>query len=72
MSQEDFVVDFGDGNAVLYPAFASGYINEDESFVYPGGAITIEFYKLIKSNKVTICFNLPEGASINEIVVLGC
>ena len=65
-------IDFGDGNAVLYPAFASGYINEDESFVYPGGAITIEFYKLIKSNKVTICFNLPEGASINEIVVLGC
>ena len=66
-------IDFGDGNAVLYPSFATErYTNESESFIYPNSAFTIEFYKVIKSNKVTICFNLPDGASINEIVVLGC
>ena len=63
-------IDFGDGNAVLYPSFATErYTNESESFIYPGSAFTIEFYKVIKSNKVTICF-IPQDVS--EQAYLSC
>ena len=65
-------IDFGDGNAVYYPQFLNDYhVNDITSFVFPTSAITVEFPKKFTSNKVVICFDLPEGGSINEIKVLG-
>ena len=66
-------IDFGNGNAVYYPQFCSDmYVNEEKQFVFPTSAITIEFPNTFTANKVTICFNAPEGAQVNEIKVLGC
>lgn len=65
-------VDFGNGNAVKYPQFCvDQYFNDDVEFVFPGSAITVEFEKEFKSNKVVICIDAPLGGQINEIVILG-
>ena len=47
------------------------FINDETEFVFPNSAFTVEFYTEFKSNKVVICFDLPEGGQINEIKVLG-
>ena len=52
-------------------AGADVYIDKENSFVYPCSAFSIEIYKNIKTNKITITFNLPNGGNINEIVILG-
>ena len=65
-------VDFGNGNAVKNLVFLQEkFINDETEFVFPNSAFTVEFYTTFKANKLTICFNLPEGGQINEIVVLG-
>ena len=65
-------VDFGNGNAVNYPQFCTDmYFNDSEEFVFPNSAITVEFEKEFKSNKVLICIDAPLGGQINEIVILG-
>ena len=72
MIEEVVYIDFGDGNVVHYPQFClETYTNEDLEFVHPCSAITVEFPTTFRATKVIICFNLPEGGSINEIKVLG-
>ena len=72
MIEEVVYIDFGNGNVVHYPQFClETYTNEDLEFVHPCSAITVEFATTVKAEKVIICFNLPEGGSINEIKVLG-
>ena len=65
-------VDFKNGNAVKDLEFLSDkFINDETKFIIPNSAFTVEFYTEFKSNKVVVCFNLPEGGQINEIKVLG-
>ena len=65
-------IDFGDGNIVYYPQFcADFYVNDETEFINPLSTINIEFLKTFNSSSVKICFDLPDGGSINEIVVLG-
>ena len=65
-------IDFGDGNIVYYPQFCEDfYVNDETEFIYPGSCFNIEFLKSFKADSVKIGFNLPNGGSINEIVILG-
>lgn len=65
-------IDFGDGNIVYYPQFCSDfYVNDGKEFINPLSTINVEFLETFESDSVKICFDLPEGGSINEIVVLG-
>ena len=64
-------VDFMNGNSFAYPEFCYKYYNEETEFVFPNSAFTFDFFKQIKTNKLVLCFDLPEEANINEIVVLG-
>lgn len=65
-------IDFGNGNIVYYPQFCEDfYVNDETEFIYPGSCFNIEFLKNFKAESVRIGFNLPNGGSINEIVVLG-
>jgi hypothetical protein len=65
-------IDFGNGNAIKNLEFLQEkFINDETEFVFPNSAFTVEFYTTFKANKLTVCFNLPEGGQINEIVVLG-
>ena len=65
-------IDFGNGNIIYYPQFCEDfYVNHDTQFVYPNSSFNIEILKYFKAEKVRIGFNLPEGGSINEIVILG-
>ena len=64
-------IDFGNGNAIYYPQYCVDmFVNDDNSFVFPNSAITVEFPNTFKSNKVTLCFESNNGAQINEIKVL--
>ena len=67
-----YYADFKNGNAVKDLEFLSEkFINDETKFVFPNSAFTVEFYTEFKSNKVVICFDLPNGGQINEIKVLG-
>ena len=74
---EDYIIeieyiDFGDGNLVYYPQFCEDfYVQQDTEFIYPLSCFNIEFIKSFSADSVKIGFNLPEGGSINEIVILG-
>ena len=72
MVEEAHYIDLGNGNALIYPQFClETYTNEELEFVHPSSAITVEFVKSIKTNRIIIAFNLPEGGSINDIKILG-
>lgn len=65
-------IDFGNGNIIYYPQFCVDvYVKDDTEFVYPNSCINIEILKYFKAEGVKIGFNLPDGGSINEIVILG-
>ena len=65
-------IDFGDGNIVYYPQFCEDfYVDDETEFIYPASCFNIEFLKSFKADSVKIGFNLPNGGSINEIVILG-
>lgn len=64
-------IDFGNGNAIQYPQFcADRYINEDQEFVFPSSAFTIEFLEAVYADHMVICVKTESAASLNEIVVL--
>ena len=65
-------IDFGNGNVVNYAQFCiDQYLNEDQSFVFPSSAFTVEFLKTFKADHVVICVKTDNAAALNEIVVLG-
>ncbi len=65
-------IDFGNGNIIYYPQFCEDfYVNDETEFVYPGSCFNIELIKSFSADSVKIGFNLPDGGSINEIVILG-
>ncbi len=65
-------IDFGNGNVVYYPQFCEDfYVNDDKEFIYPGSCFNLEFLNTFEADSVKIGFNLPDGGSINEIVILG-
>lgn len=65
-------IDFGNGNIIYYPQFCEDfYVNSDTEFVYPLSSFNLEMLKRFEADSVKIGFNLPNGGSINEIVVLG-
>ena len=65
-------IDFGNGNIVYYPQFCSDfYVNDETEFIYPLSCFNIEFLNTVEADSVKIGFNLPDGGSINEIVILG-
>ena len=65
-------IDFANGNVIYNAKFnKEHYVKDDLKFIYPNSAITIELLKEIKTNKITLCFNLEHGGNINEIKILG-
>lgn len=65
-------IDFGNGNAVLYPQFCyDQYVNDEKEFVFPNSAFTIEFVNTFEADHVVICINAEYAAALNEIIVLG-
>lgn len=65
-------IDFGNGNIVYYPQFCEDfYVNDDAEFIYPGSCFNLEFLRTFEADSVKIGFNLPDGGSINEIVIIG-
>lgn len=65
-------IDFGNGNIVYYPQFCEDfYVNGEKEFINPLSCFNIEFITTFTAKSVRIGFDLPEGGSINEIVVLG-
>ncbi len=65
-------IDFGNGNAILYPQFCHDrYVNDDTQFIFPNSAFTIEITNTFKADHVVICVKTEQAAAINEIVVLG-
>ena len=65
-------IDFGNGNIIYYPQFCEDfYVNSDTEFIYPVSCFNLEMLKSFESDSVKIGFNLPNGGSINEVVILG-
>ena len=65
-------IDFGNGNVVNYAQFCTDqYLNEENNFVFPGSAFTIEFLNTFNADRVVICVKTDNAAALNEIVVLG-
>ena len=65
-------IDFGNGNIIYYPQFCEDfYVNADKEFIYPLSCFNLEIIKTFGATGATVKFNLPEGGSINEIVILG-
>lgn len=65
-------IDFGNGNIIYYPQFCEDfYVNSDTEFVYPLSSFNLEMLKHFEADSVKIGFNLPNGGSINEVVILG-
>ena len=57
---------------MYYPQFCEDfYVQQDTEFIYPLSCFNLEFIKSFNADSVKIGFNLPEGGSINEIVILG-
>ena len=74
---EDYIaeieyIDFGGGNIIYYPQFCEDfYVNDETEFIYPCSCFNIELINTVSADSVKIGFNLSEGGSINEIVILG-
>jgi len=65
-------IDFGNGNVIYYPQFCEDfYVCEETEFIYPGSCFNLEILNSFQAESVKIGFHLPEGGSINEIVILG-
>ncbi len=65
-------IDFGNGNAVNYPQFClDQYVNDNNEFVFPNSAFTVEFLNTFRADRVVICVKTEAAAALNEIVVLG-
>lgn len=65
-------IDFGNGNVIYYPQFCEDfYVNDETKFIYPESCFNLEILKTFEAESVKIGFNLPNGGSINEIVILG-
>ena len=65
-------IDFGNGNILYYPQFCEDfYVSDEKEFIKPLSCFNVEFITSFTAESVKIGFNLPEGGSINEIVVLG-
>ncbi len=65
-------IDFGGGNVIYYPQFCEDfYVNDTTEFIHPGSCFNLEILKTFEAESVKIGFNLPDGGSINEIVILG-
>ena len=65
-------IDFGNGNVIHYPQFCEDfYVNTETEFIRPGSCINLQILNTFNAEGVTIGFNLPDGGSINEIVILG-
>lgn len=65
-------IDFGNGNIIYYPQFCEDfYVNAEMEFIYPASCFNLEITNSFSATGVTVKFNLPEGGSINEIVILG-
>lgn len=65
-------IDFGDGNIIYYPQFCEDfYVNDETEFIRPESCFNLEILKTFRARGVKIGFNLPQGGSINEIVILG-
>ena len=46
-------------------------MNSDTEFIYPLSSFNLEMLKNFEADSVKIGFNLPNGGSINEVVILG-
>ena len=65
-------IDFGNGNIIYYPQFCEDfYVNDELQFIRPNSCFNLEILNYFNATSVKIGFNLPNGANINEIVVLG-
>ena len=65
-------IDFGNGNVVYYPQFCEDFfVSDEKEFINPLSCFNVEFITSFSADSVKIGFNLPDGGSINEIVVLG-
>lgn len=65
-------IDFGNGNIIYYPQFCEDlYVDSEKEFIRPLSAFNIEILNGFEASSVKVGFNLPEGGSINEIVILG-
>ena len=65
-------IDFGNGNVLHYPQFCEDfYVSDEKEFIKPLSCFNVEFITSFTAESVKIGFTLPEGGSINEIVVLG-
>lgn len=65
-------IDFGNGNILYYPQFCEDfYVNAEKEFIYPNSCFNIELLKPVEAQSIRIGFHLPEGGSINEVVILG-
>lgn len=65
-------IDFGNGNAILYPQFAHDrYVKDGTQFIFPNSAITVEINNTFRADHVVICIKTENVAAINEIVILG-
>ena len=74
---EDYIIeieyiDFGNGNIIYYPQFCEDfYVDYEQGFIRPLSTFNIEILEVFEASSVKIGFDLPEGGSINEIVILG-
>lgn len=65
-------IDFGNGNILYYPQFCEDfYVDAEKEFIYPNSTIGIQLLQPLTAQKIVIGFRLPEGGSINEVVILG-
>ena len=65
-------IDFGNGNIIYYSQFCEDfYVNTETEFVFPNSCFNLEILNTFEAENVKIGFNLPNGGSINEIVILG-
>lgn len=65
-------IDFGNGNILYYPQFCEDfYVNAEKEFIYPNSCFNIELLQPLEAQHIKIGFHLPEGGSINEVVILG-
>lgn len=65
-------IDFGNGNIIYYPQFCEDfYVDTETEFIYPCSSINLEMLRSFEADSVKIGFNLPNGGSINELVILG-
>ena len=65
-------IDFGNGSILYYPQFCEDfYVNAEKAFIYPNSCFNIELLQPLEAQHIKIGFHLPQGGSINEVVILG-